>query len=434
MSGLPQATAASEAEFTSAKRAGGLGRAANHPQATAASVAGFTPAKRAGGLGGAAQHPAEEIGLYVHIPFCEAKCTYCHFAIDPRRPDEARQERYLAALLAEMDAAVTGRADTLYFGGGTPSLLSPDRLARLIGRARSRFTLPKDAEVTLEANPRDLDQEGYRKVRAVGVNRLSLGVQSLDDEVLRAMGRLHTAQDARLAVDAARAVGVENLSVDLILGWPGESAERWRRALDGVVSMAPDHVSVYVLEVEGKTLLAHRARRGSLELPEDDLVADLHPMTVDVLGEAGIDRYEISNFARPGRESRHNGKYWDDAPFLGFGLSAHSYRGERRWWNRDTYGAYCGAVESAGPAAAVAGDRRLSEREHIGEAAFTALRRREGIHLGRFRERYGVDPTAPYAPSLRDPFDAGLLEVVEGCLRLTERGVLLSNEVFRAFV
>jgi putative oxygen-independent coproporphyrinogen III oxidase len=376
----------------------------------------------------------EPLGLYVHVPFCEAKCSYCHFAIDPRRPDEARQERYVRAVLAEMASAVAGVADTLYFGGGTPSLVASSRLARVVGEARRRFALPLDAEVTVEANPRDLDEAGYRALLEMGANRISLGVQSLDDAVLRAMGRLHTAANAITALEQARRAGFGSVSVDLILGWPGESAERWRRNLDGIRALAPEHLSLYVLELEGRTALSHEAARGRLDLPDEDLVADLYAETVPALEGIGLRRYEISNFARAGFESRHNAKYWDDQPFLGFGLSAHSYREGRRWWNHDTFVSYCAAVETRGAAAAVAGERRLDARERAAEAAFTGLRRREGVDLPAFRRRYGTDLIEAYGDDLRRSLAAGLLEHAGERLRLTERGVLLSNEVFQAFV
>jgi putative oxygen-independent coproporphyrinogen III oxidase len=374
------------------------------------------------------------LGLYVHVPFCEAKCSYCHFAIDPRRPDDARQDRYLRALLSEMEAAPAGAADTLYFGGGTPSLFSVARLARIVELARRRFSLPEDAEITVEANPADLDAAGYRELRSAGVNRLSLGAQSFDDAVLREMGRLHSAADSVRAVARARAAGFADVSLDLILGWPGETAARWERNLEGVATIGPPHLSLYVLEVEGRTLLAHRARSGDLALPEDDLVAELYARTVDALSALGLERYEISNFARRGFESRHNAKYWADAPFLGFGMSAHSYRDGRRWWNVDTYGGYCRAVERHGPAAAVAGRRVLSSRERAQEALFTGLRRREGVDLVAFAAAHGVDVMSDYAAGLSGPLAVGLVERRGPRLRLTERGVLLSNEVFQAFV
>ena len=375
---------------------------------------------------------AQPLGLYVHVPFCEVKCTYCHFAIDPGRPAGARQDRYVAALLREIAAAPARKADTVYFGGGTPSLLRSDRLAQVLGALRGRFPLASDAEVTLEANPRDLDVAGYRALAALGVNRLSLGLQSFDDAVLREMGRLHTAAEARHAFEWARGAGFASVSIDLILGWPGESEERWRRNLEAVGELRPDHVSLYVLEVEGRTLLSHRARQGRLRLPDDDLVADLYGETVVWLAAFGLERYEISNFARAGHASRHNAKYWDDAPFLGFGLSAHSYVEGRRFWNADSFGAYCRAIEERG--SALTGERALSASERVQEALFTALRRREGVDLAAFRARYGVDPVAEFGPRLRDAFDARLLELAAGRLRLTEEGVLLSNEVFEAFV
>ncbi len=384
---------------------------------------------------GAPAQPGDEgsaVGLYVHVPFCEAKCTYCHFAIDPHRPGGERQERYARAVLAEMAAAEAGEADTLYFGGGTPSLLAPERLARVVEAARERFALPHGAEITVEANPRDLDAGGYRALLALGANRLSLGVQSLDDGVLAGMGRHHSADDSRRAVEEARRVGFQSLNLDLILGWPGETRERWRRGLAGVLALEPDHVSLYVLEVDGKTALSHRQRQGRLELPDDDLVADLYQETVEWLAARGLERYEISNFARPGFESRHNGKYWDDAPFLGFGMSAHSYRDGRRSWNHDLFATYCRAVEEGG--AVVAGERRLTARERATEALFTGLRRRDGIELATFRGRYGLDPLVEWREGLDSAAKAGLALVEGGRLRLTDRGVLLSNEVFRAFV
>ncbi len=374
------------------------------------------------------------VGLYVHVPFCEAKCTYCHFAIDPRRPGEDRQERYTRAVLREMNAAEPAVADTLYFGGGTPSLLTPERIARVVQLARERFALPRGTELTVEANPRDLGVDGYRALRELGANRLSLGAQSLDDGVLKEMGRLHSVSDCRQAVEDARQAGFENLNLDLILGWPGETRERWRRALDACLALEPDHVSLYVLEVEGKTVLAHRQKRGLLALPDDDLVADLYQETVGRLAARGRERYEISNFARPGFESRHNGKYWDDAPFLGFGMAAHSYRDGRRWWNHEPFATYCRSVEESGGGAAVAGERRLTGRERAAEALFTGLRRCDGVGLASYRERYDLDPLAEWRTGLDAAQSAGLVVAENGRLRLTDRGMLLSNEVFQAFV
>ncbi len=333
-----------------------------------------------------------------------------------------------------MQSAERSPADTLYFGGGTPSLVTPARLAWIAQAARERFHLALGAEITLEANPRDLDVTGYRDLRDLGVNRLSLGVQSLEDGVLKEMGRHHSAADARRAVEDARRAGFENLNLDLILGWPGETHERWTRQIEPFLALEPDHVSLYVLEVEGKTALAHRHRRGLLALPDDDLVADLYQDTVDRLSSRGLQRYEISNFVRPGFESRHNGKYWDDAPFVGFGMAAHSYRDRRRWWNHDRFVTYCRAVEEGGGGAASGGERLLGARDRAAEALFTGLRRSGGIDLAAYRTRYGLDPLAEWREGLDAARAAGLVVVEAARLRLTDRGVLLSNEVFQAFV
>jgi oxygen-independent coproporphyrinogen-3 oxidase len=376
--------------------------------------------------------PQGPLGLYIHIPFCEAKCTYCHFAIDPRRPDAARQERYLGAVLTEMTEAEGGVADTLYLGGGTPSLMTAGRLERLVQEAKTRFRLPDGAEVTVEANPRDLDREGYRALVAAGATRLSLGVQSFDDGVLREMGRLHSATDSTRAVELARGAGFENVSLDLVLGWNGETQERWGRTLDAALALEPEHVSLYVLEIEGRTVLAHKRRHGRLVLPDDDRVADLYLETVDRLGSSGLGRYEISNFARSGFASRHNRKYWDEAPFLGFGMSAHSFRHGRRWWNLDRYATYCRSVEEG--RGARSGQRVLTRLEQAQEALFTGLRRVEGVDIETFQEQHGIDPSVEWAAALGEVARAGLVETVAGRLRLSDRGMLLSNEVFRIFV
>jgi len=378
--------------------------------------------------------PGLRAGAYVHIPFCESKCSYCHFAIDPRRPDADRQQRYLDALLVEIAGTDAVRADTLYLGGGTPSLFSVERLARLVEVLRDHHRLDEACELSIEANPRDLDRDGYRALVELGFNRLSLGVQSLEETVLEEMGRQHTPADAHAAVALAREAGMASVSVDLILGWPGETAERWGATLRGVADLRPDHVSVYLLEVSGKTLLAHRQRQGRLALPDDDLVASLYLVSIDRLSALGLEQYEISNFARPGHESRHNLKYWDDQQFLGYGMAAHGYLGARRYWNLPSYGGYCRGVELGGPAGARAGERVLSPRARPEEALFMALRCRAGIVLPEFARRYGVEVLEEYAEALRDAFEAGLIEVADERLRLTRAGMLLSNEVFKELV
>ena len=372
------------------------------------------------------------LGVYLHLPFCAQKCAYCHFAIDPSRPSDARRDRYLSALATEIGGSSGGVADTIYFGGGTPSLVPPARIGELIRVVYERYEIAPDAEITLEANPKDLDERGFAALLSAGVNRLSLGVQSFDDAVLREMFRDHTGDEAAIAARAARAAGFPNLSMDLILGWPGETPERFRHSLHQLLDLGPDHVSLYVLEIDGKTVVAHRASEGTLRLPDDDLVADLFLEAEDAFAAAGIHAYEISNFARPGFESRHNLKYWDDGPFHAFGMAAHGFEAGVRYWNEATFGSYCAAIEGRGSARA--GERTPTGRERLEEAVMTGLRVRRGIDRAQFRARHGVDVLDPFGEALLPSIAAGLLAVDEAFVRLTRRGVLMSSEVLSAVV
>lgn len=378
---------------------------------------------------GEAERP---LGVYLHIPFCAQKCAYCHFAIDPGRPAAARRDRYLSAITTEIAGSKGGAADSVYFGGGTPSLVPPARIAAVLDAVAARYTLAQDTEVTIEVNPKDLDEGGYAALLAAGVNRVSLGLQSFDDEVLREMFRDHSGEDSVRAFRAARAAGVANLSADLILGWPGETRARFLAGLRRLLELGPDHVSLYVLETDGKTVLAHRAREGTLHLPEDDLVADLFNEAEDLMAAAGIEAYEISNFARPGFESRHNLKYWDDGPFHAFGQAAHGFDQAVRYWNEATFGSYCAAVEATGSARA--GERVLSPRERLEEAVMTGLRVRRGIDRAAFRSRHGIDVMELFGEALEPSHRAGLLTANETTVRLTRRGVLLSSEVLSAVI
>ena len=376
--------------------------------------------------------PERPLGVYLHLPFCAQKCAYCHFAIDPARPSEARLDRYLKALTTEISGSKGGMADSIYFGGGTPSLVPPRAVGELIGAIRAQYAVEPGVEVTLEANPKDLDARGFEGLIEAGVNRLSLGVQSFDDAVLREMFRDHTGDDAARAARAARSAGFSNLSMDLILGWPGETRARFHHNLRRLLDLEPDHVSLYVLEIDGKTVMAHRAAEGTLHLPDDDLVADLFLEAEDALAAAGLHAYEISNFARPGFESRHNLKYWDDGPFHGFGMSAHSFDEGVRYWNEATFGSYCTAIETV--CSARAGERVVAARERLEEAVMTGLRVRLGIDREEFRARHGVDLMEQFGEALRPSIAAGLLSVDDTSVRLTRRGVLMSSEVLAAIL
>ena len=328
---------------------------------------------------------------------------------------------------------VPGLSAKLSFGGGTPSLLPSGDLARLLAALREAFDVDAGAEITVEMNPGTLTPEKLSVYREAGVTRASVGVQSFDDAELRSIGRVHDAAEARAAVRMLREAGFENVSLDLIAGLPRQSREVWRRNLDEALALEPDHLSLYLLELHPGTKLARDVEAGRVVRPDDDLAAEMYFAMVDRLTAAGFEHYEISNFARgAGRRSRHNEKYWTDAPYYGFGVSAHAFTNGERRANVRQIAAYAEAIEGDGTA--VAERTPTAGRERAAEAAFLGLRRLEGIDLEAFAARHGVDLLDEHHEGLAPFFEAGLLEVAHGRLRLTRAGLVLSNEVFQAFV
>ncbi len=371
------------------------------------------------------------LGLYVSIPFCKFKCTYCNFAsgVFPR----AELERYLAALEKEIlkpqASSLKPSADTLYLGGGTPSMLSGEQLRKIFRALRETFEITP-TEITLEAAPATFDDALVRTWVECGVNRVSLGVQSFVERELRAVARPHSAQGVADDINRLRRAGIRNISVDLIAGLPYQTRESWEQSLDWVAQLGPEHVSVYLLEIDqdsrlGAEALAGGARYSAAAVPEEDTMACLYLRAAERLDELGYRQYEISNFALPGRESRHNVKYWEGRPYLGFGVDAHSYDGNERSANVDSVEEYVGRLERG--ESPVAMREAVDERRREQERLFLGLRRTAGVTLTeRDRERYGGEISHLAA--------AGLLEFSGGRLRLTPRGRLLSNEVFQAFV
>lgn len=343
-------------------------------------------------------------GLYLHVPFCSAICPYCDFSV--LKAGLPARQRFVERLLDEAGLAAPAwldprPCDTVYFGGGTPSLLPADDLARVVAACR-RYLAP-EAWVFLEANPEDVTAEGCAVWRDLGVRTLSLGVQSFSDDALRFLGRRHTAEQARRAVETALAAGFATVSVDLIFGLPGQSAEAWRADLEAATALAPQHLSCYQLTVHPRTRFGVAARRGQLaELPEEQQ-AEVFELTHRVLGEAGWPAYEVSNFARaPEHQSRHNRKYWDHTPYLGLGPSAHSFaapepgRAARRWWNELRTPRWEERI--AAGQLPVEGEERLDARALATETLMLGLRTTRGIDLAAFTRRYGVDLLASNEP------------------------------------
>jgi putative oxygen-independent coproporphyrinogen III oxidase len=371
------------------------------------------------------------LGLYVHIPFCSAICNYCNF--NRGLYDAALKERYVAALLQEIALAGDGTAaDTIYFGGGTPSLLEPSEVAGVIDVCRRSWDLMPDAEVTLEANPETVTLERLSGFRAAGVNRLSFGVQSFREEELRRLSRLHSVETAVAAVAAARAAGFDNISLDLMMWLPQQTVAQWLESVKALVAMRPEHASMYLLEIYPNAPLRDAMARGRWSLAPEDDAAEMYLAGLEKMDAAGYVQYEISNVARPGREARHNLKYWTDGEWLGFGCGAHSTRHGVRWKNVAATEEYIAAV--AGGGQMVTERRVLSRAEQVEEALFMGLRLTTGLDLQRLKNRYGIDVWREYGAELQSFVDAGLLVYDDRALRMTRPGMLLAHEVMTIFI
>lgn len=382
--------------------------------------------------------PGEPLGVYVHFPFCSVRCPYCDFAVDTR--PTIPHEEYAAALVAEIGArarwfAGAGPLVSIYFGGGTPGLWRPDALGRVLDAARSAFggSDPSALEVTVEVNPGETDEPHLEALRRRGVSRLSLGLQAVEDRLLAALGRNHDAAAGPAAFRAARAAGFENVSVDLICGIPGQSLEDWRRAVDAVVALGPEHVSAYALTVERGTVFGSLDRAGGLQRPDDEETARMLEHAREALPAAGLARYEISSYARDGRRSRHNRLYWALAPTLGVGVSAASFRplddgSAWRFSNPRSTEVYLREAR-AGRVAAPRKIERRTPADLANEALWLGLRTVDGIDRVAFRARHGRDPLTGREPAAGQAVAAGWLAADDRQLRLTEAGALLADEV-----
>ncbi len=376
-------------------------------------------------------------GLYIHVPFCRHVCSYCNF--NRGLFDDPLKTRYVAAVQAHIERVAAGiphgaprAADTIYFGGGTPSLLTPSETAAIIGRCRQAFDVTTDAEVTMEVNPETASPEALAGFRAAGVNRLSIGVQSFRDEELMRLGRIHTQARARQAVSEARVAGFDNLSIDLMMWLPGQSLADWRESLDGLVSVAPDHASLYMLELYPNAPLREDIARAHLSQAPDEDAADMYELAMEMAGAAGLAQYEISNVARPGYESKHNLKYWKDDEWYGFGPGAHSTVSGVRWKAVSATEQFVFAIEAG---VDVQTERRvLTPQDRWQEALITGLRLVEGVGVTDLLRKYGLDILARYGDHLEPYVEAGLLRHEGDRLWLSRQGMLLANEVLEVFI
>ncbi len=357
-------------------------------------------------------------GLYVHVPFCLTRCGYCDF--NAHAGLDHLKGAYAEALRREAEVAAPAwegtRFASVFLGGGTPTTLPAAEIGSLLRTLGDVFELDRDAEITSEANPDTVDRRSLEGLRAAGVTRLSLGVQSFDVDVLAALERAHRPESVRRAYADARAAGFDDVNLDLIYGTHGESLASWRRTLDETVALRPDHVSAYALTIEPGTRLGARVAAGAVPPPDPDLQAEMFEAACDALREAGYRHYEVSNWAAPRRECRHNVGYWEGRPYLGLGAGAHSYRDGRRWWNVRPLGRYVDLVRRG--ADPTGGEERLGAEERELERLMLGLRLDAGVPLGWVPE-----------DAARSHVDRGLARVTGGRLALTERGMLLASAV-----
>lgn len=371
------------------------------------------------------------LGLYIHIPFCASRCPYCDFAFVIGRG--RLSARYADAVGREIRERVArefsgpARFDTIFFGGGTPTAVAASEIGRILDAVASVAGWAEEAEITVEANPGAVDAEKFRGLRRLGVNRLSIGVQSFSDDELRLLGRTHTSAEAVRAYDAARGAGFENVSLDLMFALPGQTEAAWQSHLDRVIALGPEHVSVYNLTVEPGTEFGRRRRRGQFTPLPEETQAAMYGTAIDRLTGAGYRHYEVSNFGRPGLCARHNLGYWEGSDYLGAGMSAHSLIGGRRAWNVRGLIRYLERIEREGTA--VAGQETLSISQRQTEAVLLGLRRvQEGVPVGQILNH-------PGGRRRLDRLIAGdLLERVDGRARLTRRGLMVADAVVAELV
>ncbi|HYQ86041.1 MAG TPA: radical SAM family heme chaperone HemW [Bacteroidota bacterium] len=368
-------------------------------------------------------------GLYLHIPFCEHKCIYCDFySIEALQPIDEFVRFLKSEIGLSSPNAEAETFSTVYFGGGTPSLLKPDVIGGIITLLGSTFRLDRNIEITLEANPGTVDLDKLRQYRRAGINRVSFGIQSFLDDDLRFLTRIHTGDQAIRSVRMAQAAGFDNVSLDLIFALPSQTPERWEQNLRQAVELGPSHISAYSLIVERGTPLARMVAAKQVSPLPIESEAGMYEFTMKYLGEAGYEHYEVSNYARPGYRSRHNGNYWNHTNYLGFGPSAHSFWGNRRWWNVANLRSYRSAISKN--RLPVAGEEALTARELFDESVMLGLRG-EGVDLDGLRSPYGVDLISRKAALIERLQSDELAVIDRRLLRLTDKGYLFCDEISR---
>ncbi|MBO7280680.1 MAG: radical SAM family heme chaperone HemW [Bacteroidaceae bacterium] len=370
-------------------------------------------------------------GIYIHIPFCKQRCLYCAFYSSTLH---SKQQEYCDALCREIIMRrnyIIGIIDTVYFGGGTPSTLTREQLQKILGTIKENYRLSPSAEITIEANPDDLTPEYLATLRSLSFNRLSMGIQSFDDAQLKAIGRRHTAERARQAVKDARTAGFENISIDLMFALPSSTSAQWQESIKQAIELRPTHISAYNLTYEEETPLYKALQQGKIEAVDEEENLKQFEILIEQLAAAGYRHYEISNFALPGYESRHNSSYWHDIPYLGCGAAAHSYNGESRSWNISDIKTYIEGINNGAPFSEV---EQLTTAEQYNDAILTRLRTADGVPSDWMRKKFGDKLTDYMLRNAAPHIAAGRLKEDNGILSLTREGLFVSDAIIRDLI
>jgi len=376
----------------------------------------------------------EPIGLYLHIPYCLHKCGYCDF--NSHNIDEAEMESYVQALLLEMEhyakSAGHCRVDTIFFGGGTPTTLPFADLARILKACHQQFQVDPEAEVTCEANPATIPQTDLAQLREAGFNRLSIGVQSFDPDELKRLERVHSVNEVYLTVERARKAGFDNLSLDLMFALPGQTARLWESNLQKAIGLNPEHLSAYNLTIEPDTVFYKQQSQGQLKMPPDDFQRELFEIAIDTLTGVGYEHYEISNYAKPGKQCRHNLNYWVNGEYIGLGAGASSTFNGEHYKNVNLPARYIMQINET--QAAVESRETPDRRQRMGEAVMLGLRLREGLNLSTFEKQFGVTFQETFGETVERLEKMELLEISNGQISLTQQGLFLADSVIVEFI
>jgi oxygen-independent coproporphyrinogen-3 oxidase len=373
--------------------------------------------------------------LYIHIPFCEKKCIYCDFY--SLEKSEQYIDDYIEALNAEIDIYskdsrfANGELSTIFFGGGTPSILEPEQIDAILQKVFYSFKFAPDIEITLEANPGTVSKNKLTGYIAGGINRLSFGVQSFYEDELKFLSRIHNSEQAIEGYKLARDSGFRNINLDFIFALPNQTTEKWKMNLQKAIELSPEHLSTYSLIVEPNTPLFKMIKIGRAEPVDEERDAEMYKITIETLEKAGYEHYEISNFAKPGFRSRHNFSYWEHLPYLGLGTSSHSFDGENRFWNVRDLKKYIANLSEG--KLAIDGQEKLNNEQLIFESIFLGLRKREGLNIDRFQKKFGVDFLDRYKKVL-DSLDKEFFILKDNFLKLTEKGLFVCDKICEEFV